>query len=108
MVDDAIIDKVSWPGLDNAAAFEAAYNNLMDFVYKSLKLDGDVEKTQPQSTTAAIGSFRHIRRKAVRQVHVVAAMEFLRCLQDDNGRIPDGAAAEGVGSATDVARILFV
>jgi len=60
MVDDAIIDKVSWPGLDNAAAFEAAYNNLMDFVYKSLKLDGHAEKPQPQSTIAAIDSFRYL------------------------------------------------
>jgi len=42
--------------IDNAAAFVAAYNSLMDFVYKSLKLDGDVEKPQPQSTIAAIDS----------------------------------------------------
>ena len=60
MVDDAIIDKVSWPGLDNAAAFEEAYNTMMDFVYKSLKLDGDMEKPQPHSTIAAIDSFRHL------------------------------------------------
>jgi hypothetical protein len=35
MVDDAIIDKVSWAGLDNVAAFKAAYIVLIDFVYKS-------------------------------------------------------------------------
>lgn len=60
MVDDAIIDEVSWPGLDNAAAFEAAYIELMDFVYKSLKLDGDERREQPKSQVAAIDSFRHI------------------------------------------------
>lgn len=60
MIDDAIIDKVSWPGLDNAAAFEAAHNSVMDFVYKSLRLDGDTKKPQPKSEMAAIDSFRHI------------------------------------------------
>lgn len=60
MVDDAIIDKVSWPGLDNAAAFEAAYTEIMDFVYKTLKLDGDEGKEQPKSKLAAVDSFRHI------------------------------------------------
>ena len=32
VIDDAVIDKVSWPGLDNAAAFDAAYQELMAFV----------------------------------------------------------------------------
>ena len=76
MVDDAIIDKVSWPGLDNAAAFEAAYNNLMEFVYKSLKLDGDAEKAQPQSTIAAIDSFRHIGEKLCEKYTVVQRWRF--------------------------------
>lgn len=60
MVDDAVIDNLSWPGLDNEAAFKAAYQELMDFVAKSLKLDGDMSKPQPHSTVPAIDCFRGI------------------------------------------------
>jgi hypothetical protein len=86
MVDDAIIDKVSWPGLDNAAAFEEAYNTLMDFVYKSLKLDGDVEKPQPQSTIAAIDSFRHLGEKLCDKYTLVQREKFYdACKMTMNG-----------------------
>jgi hypothetical protein len=32
VIDDTIIDKVSWPGLDNVASFDAAYQELITFV----------------------------------------------------------------------------
>ena len=61
VVDDAIIDKVSWPGLDNEAAFEAAYEEILDFVSRSLNLS---EKPQvdekPHSRIEAINSFAGI------------------------------------------------
>ena len=60
MIDDSIIDKVSWPGLDNTAAFDAAYKETIDFVYKSLKLDGNTASAQPTSSIPAINSFRAI------------------------------------------------
>lgn len=79
MIDDAIIDKVSWPGLDNAAAFEAAYNNLMDFVYESLNLDGETEKPQPQSDIAAIDSF-HFLGDILRKKYTLAQRwKFYEC-----------------------------
>lgn len=59
VIDDAIIDKVSWPGLDNVAAFDAAYKETLDFVRKSLQLDGENEE-QLTSTIPAINSFRGI------------------------------------------------
>lgn len=60
MFDDAIIDKVSWPGLDNVAAFDAAYQDLIAFVRNVLRLDGgdkDERQTVP-SDIPAIDSFR--------------------------------------------------
>lgn len=60
VIDDAIIDKISWPGLDNATAFDAAYAELMDFVFRSLDLDDVVKNEQPKSSVPAIDSFRLI------------------------------------------------
>ena len=62
MIDDAVIDKVSWPGLDNAEAFDAAYHETVSFMWKTLKLDGDDSMNQPTSGIAAIDSFRDIGR----------------------------------------------
>ena len=60
MIDDSIIDKVSWPGRDNESAFDAAHKEITDFVYKSLKLDGKTGGDQPTSSIAAVNSFRTI------------------------------------------------
>jgi hypothetical protein len=60
VVDDAIIDKVSWPGHDNATAFDTAFHELNEFLTASLRLDGDMQKPIPISTIAAINSFASI------------------------------------------------
>ena len=60
VVDDAIIDKVSWPGHDNATAFDMAFHELNEFLTASLRLDDDMGKSIPASTIPAINSFAGI------------------------------------------------
>ena len=89
MVDDAIIDRVSWPGLDNAAAFDAAYQELLDFVGRSLKLDlndddggdsaqGEVlrQPNKPSSGNPAIESFSEIGKVMCEQYSLAQRQRF--------------------------------
>ena len=84
MVDDAIIDKVSWPGLDNAAAFDAAYEELLEFVRGSLQLDGHGEEhtaeeggEKPTSSgNPAIASFQGIGIVMVERYSVAQRQRF--------------------------------
>lgn len=75
VIDDAIIDKVSWPGLDNAAAFNAAYEETMAFVRKSLQLDGG-DQGQPASAVAAIDSFRSVGETMCQNYSLVQRQTF--------------------------------
>ena len=93
--DDAIFDKVSWPGLDNAAAFEEAYNILMDFVYKSLKLGRDMEKPRQHSSIAAIDSFRLL----VKSMHWFKDRNYT---MPDDRRISYGGVVESGRSTADM------
>ena len=62
MIDYLHFDMIRWPGMDNEAAFDAAYKEMDDFVSKNLKLDGDTAHMSEQLTTsfAAVNSFRHV------------------------------------------------
>ena len=62
VVDDAVVDKVSWPGSDNEKAFEAAHNDIMAFVGSSLKVAGYTPDQTPHSTIEAVSSFAPIAR----------------------------------------------
>ena len=62
VVDDAVVDKVSWPGSDNEKAFEAAYNDIMTFVGSSLEITEHTTGHNPHSTIEAVSSFAPIAR----------------------------------------------
>lgn len=74
--DDAVIDKLSWPGHDNAEAFDAANRELLDFVYASLKLNGDLSQPQPRTDTAAIDTFRGIGEELCRRYTLAQRQRF--------------------------------
>ena len=76
VVDDAIIDKVSWPGYDNAAAFDIAFHELNEFLGASLRLDGDMQKQIPGSTIPAIDSFAGIGEALCRKYTVSQRQAF--------------------------------
>ena len=76
VVDDAIIDKVSWPGLDNAAAFDEASRQLDEFLRAHLRLDGDTETVLPVSDIEAVNSFAGIGEALCRKYTLSQRLAF--------------------------------
>ena len=108
VVDDAIIDKVSWPGHDNATAFDIAFHELNEFLDRESATRRRYGEEYSSLNNPGNQFLRRYRGGVMSEIHSVAATGILRLLRADDERLSDGAATSHRRAIAVVGRILDV